>query len=230
MKISLITPTYNESKNIERLILGVFKDCYNFDVELIIVDDNSPDGTAKIAENLSKEYPVKVIKRESKLGLSSAVLAGFNSADGDIFGVIDSDLSHPTAKISELLQPILDNEADLVIGSRLIKDGSVEEWPFYRKLISMIATSLARPLTKIKDPMSGFFFFKKEIIDNVKLNPLGYKILLEILVKGNYKTVKEIPYVFLNRSVGESKLNSREYFNYILHLKRLYAYKLIKRN
>ncbi|MAG50812.1 hypothetical protein CL621_04210 [archaeon] len=230
MKISLITPTYNESKNIEKLILNIFKDCHNLDVELIIVDDNSPDGTAQIAENLSKEYPLKVIKREGKFGLSSAVLDGFNAADGNIFGVIDADLSHPTSRISELLQPILDNEADLVIGSRLIKDGSVEEWPFYRKLISIGATTLARPLTKIKDSMSGFFFFKKEIIDNVKLNPIGYKILLEILVKGNYKTVKEIPYIFLNRNVGESKLNLGEYLNYILHLKRLYTYKFIKRD
>lgn len=229
MKISIITPTYNESKNIERLIISLFKSCSSFNIELIIVDDNSPDNTAQIAERLSKKYPLRVIKRESKSDLSSAIVTGFNYAKGNILGVIDADLSHPTSKILDLLQPILNNEVDITVGSRLINGGGVEEWPLHRKLISDGATLLAKPLTKIKDPMSGFFFFKKEVIDNVKLDPIGYKILLEILVRGNYKTVKEIPYIFLNRNVGKSKLNLREYWNYILHLKRLYVYKFIKR-
>ncbi len=228
MKTSIIIPTYNEAKSIEKLIMGIFNDCSGFDIELIIVDDNSPDGTAQIAEKLTEKYPIKVIKRKGKLGLSSAVLAGFDSASGNILGVIDADLSHPTSKIPELLQPILGNETDLVIGSRLIKGGGVEKWSLRRKLISKVATILAKPLTKVKDPMSGFFFFKKEVIDDVRLNPVGYKILLEILVKGNYKAVKEVPYVFLTRMVGKSKLGFEEYCHYLLHLKRLYPYKYKK--
>ncbi len=228
MQISIITPTYNESKSIEKLITNLFKDCKDFNIELIIVDDNSPDGTAEIAEKLSKRYPIKVIKRSGKLGLSSAVIAGFKLASGDILGVIDADLSHPTSKIPELLQPLINNEAEITIGSRLIQGGGVEEWPWYRKIISQGATLLAKPLTKVKDPMSGFFFFKKEVLDNVSLNPIGYKILLEVLTKANYKNFKEVPYLFLNREVGQSKLTIKEHWNYLVHLARLYKYKLLK--
>ena len=120
----------------------------------------------------------------------------------------------------------LTKDYDLVIGSRLVKGGKVQRWPLWRKLVSMGATILTRPLTNIKDPMSGFFFFKKKIIKGIKLNPIGYKILLELLIKSKYKNTIEIPYIFQNRDTGTSKLTLKEYINYIKHLGRLYKYKI----
>ncbi len=226
MKVSIVTPTYNEKDNIEGLVNGIFDDYHDYDVELIIVDDNSPDGTGDVADRLSEEYPIKVVHRSGKLGLSSAVLAGFDNASGDIIGVIDADLSHPTSKIPELIDCIIKENVDIAIASRLVPGGGVEDWPFSRRLVSRVAILLARPLTKVKDPMTGFFFLKKNVIKDVKLQPIGYKILLEILVRGKYAKYREIPYLFLNRSVGSSKLGAREYTNYVKHLFSLYSYKV----
>ncbi|MFH1126426.1 MAG: polyprenol monophosphomannose synthase [Candidatus Altiarchaeota archaeon] len=226
-RVSLIVPTYNEGENIKTLADGVFKVVgkSNLDLELVVVDDNSPDGTAKAAEELGREYPIKVFCRTKERGLSSAVPEGFKHAGGDVLGVMDADLSHPPEKIPEMIGAL--GKADIVVGSRLIEGGGVEDWPLSRKLISEGATLLARPLTSVSDPMSGFFFMKKTVIEGVKMNPMGYKILLEILVKGKYKNVAEVPFLFLNRKVGKSKLNMRIQMQYLMHLLRLYLYKVL---
>src|SRR3989344_473364 len=220
--ISIVIPTYNESENIKKLIPSLFSN-YK-DLEIIIVDDNSPDGTSESARKLAMKYNIKIITREGRLGLSSAVIKGFENASSDIIGVMDADLSHPSSKIREMIN--LTKDYDLVIGSRLVKGGKVQRWPLWRKLVSMGATILTRPLTNIKDPMSGFFFFKKKIIKGIKLNTIGYKILLELLIKSKYKNTIEIPYIFQNRDTGTSKLTLKEYINYIKHLGRLYKYKI----
>lgn len=166
MKFSLVIPTYNEKDNIQKLLLILREEFSknNIESEIIIVDDNSPDGTGKILEKLKIEYSnLKVIHRSGKLGLSSAVLEGFNIADGDILGVMDADLSHPVVKINEMYQKII-NGADFVIGSRYIKGGKIEGWNLYRKILSKGAILLAKVFTSIKDPMSGFFMFRKELI------------------------------------------------------------------
>lgn len=224
--ISIITPTYNEAKNLPELARRIDNALKEYTYEFIIVDDNSPDGTGEVAERLSNQYPIRVLHREGKLGLSSAVTDGFAIAKGEVFGVIDADLSHPPEKIPELLKAM--EESDFVIGSRLIKGGKVEEWPFHRKLISWSARQLARPLTPVKDIMSGFFFIKKEVVNDIKLKPRGYKICLEILIKGKYNKVKEVPFVFMNRSVGESKLNMKTNLEYVLQLVDLYQYKILQ--
>lgn len=229
--ISVIIPTYNEKENIKNLIVeisNIFKK-NKIKGEIIIVDDNSPDGTGKIAENLSKKYPVKVLHRKGKLGLSSAVVAGFKAAKGNILGVMDADFSHPPEIIPKLIKPILDENIDFVIGSRHVKGGGMENWPLLRKIISKGATLLARTVTNVKDPMSGLFFLKKSVIKNIKFDSKGFKICLEILVKGNYKTVNEVPYIFKDRRAGKSKLGAGEYFNYLITLMRLLKYKLAKR-
>lgn len=210
-KISIVIPTYNEASNIKKLVEEIFKFYKNS--EVIIVDDNSPDKTWEVAGKLNKKFNVKVIRRLKERGLGSAVIEGFKHTKTKIIGVMDADLSHPPEKIPELVAAL--SNADLAIGSRLVKGGSVEEWPLHRKLISVIATLIARPLTKVKDPMSGFFFFNKKIIKNCKLDTQGYKILLEVLVKAKYTKVVEIPYTFKNRKIGSSKLNVTEYFRYI---------------
>ena len=224
--ISIVIPTYNENENIKKLIPDLFS---NYpDLEVIIVDDNSPDGTSKTARRLAKKYNIKVLTREKRLGLSSAVLLGFKSVSSNILGVMDADLSHPASKVKELIE--LTKYYDIVIGSRLVQGGKVQKWPLWRKLVSMGATLLTKPLTEIRDPMSGFFFIKKDVIKNRKLSPIGYKILLEILVKGKYKNVVEVPYIFQNRNSGTSKLTLKEYLNYLTHLARLYTYKIKSRN
>ncbi|MDI6916168.1 MAG: glycosyltransferase family 2 protein [Thermoplasmatales archaeon] len=223
--ISIVIPTYNEKENIEKLIEKIFDACRNIETEVVVVDDNSPDGTGQVAEKLKEKYNLHVLIRKNKTGLSSAVLDGFKIAKGDIFGVMDADLSHPPDAIQVMLKPIIDGKADFVIGSRYAKGGNIENWSVKRKIVSKGATFLAKPLTRIDDPMSGFFFLKKEIINHVNLNPKGYKIGLEILVKGRYRNVIELPYTFRDRKHGKSKLNFKEYKNYLLHLLMLYSYK-----
>ena len=229
--VSIVIPTYNERGNIGKLIPEIFGSCKALKaaVEVVIVDDNSPDGTGSLAEQLGKKYNVRVIHRSGKLGLASAVIKGFSESKSDILGVMDADLSHPPEILPHLLKLILDNKADMVVGSRYIKGGGVEVWPIYRRLMSKIATLMARPLTPVKDPLSGLFFLKKNVIEGVELKAKGYKIGLEVIVKGKYGRVCEVPYLFRNRTYGKSKIGASEYYYYIRNLLRLYIYRLFNR-
>lgn len=223
----MIVPTYNEKDNLQELASRIFDACAkaSIEAELVIVDDNSPDGTGAYAEELGKTRNIKVVHREGKLGLSSAVLDGFKAASGSILLVMDADLSHPPEKIPEMISKIESGEAEMVVGSRYVKGGSIENWPITRKMISKSATLLARWLTKVKDPMSGFFALKRSVVDGVDLNPVGYKIGLEILVKGKYTKVAEVPIHFANRKAGTSKLGGTEVLKYLDHVTMLYEHK-----
>jgi len=229
MKLTLVIPTYNEKENLRSLIsklLEQFKK-NNIDGEIIIVDDNSPDGTGKIAEQIKKKQKnLKVIHREGKKGLSSAVLEGWKKGQGEILGVMDADLSHPCEKISDLFGPIEKGDADFVIGSRYVKNGGIKGWGIYRTIVSRIATLLARPFTKIRDPLSGFFMIKRECLIGRDINPKGFKILLELIIKADYKHVREIPILFNNRKKGKSKAGIKEMIYYISNLIRYAFYKL----
>ncbi len=223
--ISIVIPTYNERENIAILIpriFGTFSE-HGLEGEVVVVDDNSPDGTADAAEKLSGKYDVKVVRRAGKFGLGSAALDGFIHSRGDILGVMDADLSHPAEKIPEMMEQM--KRYDMVIGSRKVPGGGMDDWPLRRKIISMGATLLARPLTSINDPMSGFFLLNRTILDDVDLNPEGFKIGLEIAVKCD-PAIKEIPISFRNRKHGKSKLGKNEIWNYLKHLKGLYAYRV----
>jgi dolichol-phosphate mannosyltransferase len=226
MKISIIVPTYNERTNLPVLVERIAKVLMHRNHEIIVVDDNSPDGTGDVAEELKKNYKMKVLHRKSKRGLASAVIDGFKISDGDIIGVMDADLSHPPEAIEKLIQPILNGTADFVVGSRFVPGGGIKGWSVSRKIISGVASAIAKPLTSVKDPMSGFFFVKRSVFTGIKLNPRGYKIGLELLVRGNYRNVVEVPYVFTDRYVGKSKLNVKEYVNYLMHAFNLYSSKL----
>lgn len=228
VEVSIIIPTYNEMGNITELVRGVFSVLEKSRIkgEVVIVDDNSPDGTGKIADQLAKKYLIQVIHRKGKLGLGSAFIEGVKKCQGKIIGLMDADLSHPPEVIPKLVLPIKKNEADFVIASRYVKGGGVEVWPLHRRIISSAARGIARPLTSVKDPVSGFFFLRKEVIEKVNLKHKGYKIGLEILVKGKYNSVKEIPYVFRNRWVGKSKFDIKEFMNYIKNVAGLILYKL----
>lgn len=229
MDTTLIIPTYNESGNIPLLVSKVFEifNSNNLDGHVIVVDDDSPDLTWKVAEDLKEEYPkLRVLRRQDKRGLSSAVLDGFAMADTDIVGVIDADLSHPPEKIPELLAPIISGQAEFTLGSRYINNGGIENWPLKRQITSKIATLAVVGLTSVKDPMSGFFFLKKDLIKNIELSPQGFKIGLEILVRSKCKKVLEVPIVFRDREYGESKLSSNVIVDYLVHVSKLYTYKL----
>lgn len=231
--ISLIIPTYNEEENIAVIIqrsLRNLKKCKE-DFEILVVDDNSKDNTGKIVRKIAKNQPVRLIVRTRDKGLSQSVRRGFKEAKGDIIGVIDADLSHPPELIPKLVKPLRDNRADITIGSRYTKGGGVVNWPMKRILISKFATILARPLTKVRDPMTGYFFLKKSVIKNKdkEMTSKGYKILLEILVKGNCKKPIEIPMIFKDRVKGTSKIGSKVIFNYLEQLMTLYHYKIFKK-
>jgi len=223
-ELSLVVPTYNERENIVPLVERIHKSLSSYSYELIVVDDNSPDGTSEIAKSLAPKYPINVIVRTSERGLASAVVAGFKQAKGDVLGVIDADLQHPPEFIPALLKAVRDG-ADVAIASRYIPGGGIEGWTLKRKIISIGAKIPANILLssarKIKDPLSGFFLFKREVLDSAVLSPTGYKILLEVLVRGNARHVTEVPYIFKERERGKSNLTSKEQINYLKHLSRL---------
>lgn len=219
-KISIIIPTYNEQDNIGLLLEGIHESMKEQDYEVIIVDDNSPDGTANTVERLNKRYPAKVVIRKNARGLATAVVEGFRHAKGEILVVMDADLQHPPEAIKSLLNEIIMG-ADIAIGSRYVKSDGFSNFSIYRKIISkgatLIARILFRNLSGIQDLQSGFFALKKRVIENTDLKPIGYKILLEILAVGHYTTVKEIPYTFSERKNGQTKMNSMIMLEYILH-------------
>jgi len=214
--LSIIIPTYNEKKNIAELferIKAAVPNC-----EIIVVDDNSPDGTAGFAQNLG----IITLVRPTKTGLASAVIDGFKLAKGDLLCVMDADLSHPPEILPQMLNLIQKKEADFVIGSRLVKGGGQRGESLPQKFISGIARWPAKFITNIKDVTSGFFMFKREIIQGIELNPIGYKICLELLAKGRYQNAKEIPIIFANRSGTNSKMGLKAYFEYLGQLGLLY--------
>ncbi|MDQ7815025.1 MAG: polyprenol monophosphomannose synthase [Patescibacteria group bacterium] len=229
MKVSLVVPTLNESGSVSELFRGLDSAAAElpsgWEFEVIVVDDGSTDGTPEIVRSLPSGFTKKVIERKER-GLATAVLRGFAEAEGDVLGVIDADLSHPTHKLPELLRRLENNE--LVVASRNIPGGEVEEWPWYRRFMSWFATLLTRPLgIRVSDPMSGYFFLRRRVFERAEFSPLGYKILLEILVKAKVTSVAEVPYVFRNREVGKSKMGSRETVNYLRHLAKLYSWKVL---
>ncbi|MEX0656141.1 MAG: glycosyltransferase family 2 protein [Nitrosopumilaceae archaeon] len=237
-QVSIIVPTYNESQNILSILKSIEENLpKNNSVETIVVDDNSPDGTGNIVEEYIKTvkkmtgYTVGVIRRKAKEGLSSAILKGIEGAKGQTIVVMDSDRSHPPDIIPKMVDTLANSECDIVVASRYVKGGSVSGWSVKRKLISKIATKIAQQGLGVgqKDPLSGFFAFKRNILDGLKLDAIGYKMLLEILVKTKGVRVKEIPYTFTNRIQGESKLGTSIIFDYIRSVWKLYRYGALQR-
>jgi dolichol-phosphate mannosyltransferase len=221
----LIIPTYEEAQNICELVERAESSLKGLKFEVIVVDDASPDGTADIAERLGKTYGnVKVVRRPAKLGLASAVLDGMRVAGYSMVAVMDADLQHPPELLLKMLEKA--NEGyDVVVASRYVEGGGIERWSALRRMISRGAVLLAHillPKTRaVKDVVSGFFLFRRSVVDRIELNPLGYKILLEIMAKGRYHKVTETPYIFRARKKGRSKLDLREIFNYAIFLLKL---------
>jgi dolichol-phosphate mannosyltransferase len=247
--LSIIIPTYNESENILKLI-GAIKSNLpsNIITEIIVVDDNSPDGTGKIVENYihnnigidsslqqqqfhskvdSQKCLVRIIHRKDKTGLIPAILEGIESSIGESILIMDADFSHPPETIPLLVEELRRDPNCIVIGSRYISRGSIIGWPYKRRVISKGAAKIARHGLKVRnvsDPMSGFFAFPRHVINNIKFDTKGFKILLEILVKSRDIRVKEVPYTFRDRKSGQSKMNFNVILDYAGAVWQLYRY------
>lgn len=229
IRLSMIVPTYNESRNIRemverltKLLDGPFDTAY----EIIVVDDDSPDRTWELALALTAEYPrLRVMRRQSERGLSTAVIRGWQAARGEILAVIDADLQHPP-EVTLALSKEIERGADLAVASRHIEGGGVSDWSLPRRIVSRVAQLIGLVILpgvvgRVSDPMSGYFMMRRAAIQGVELNPLGYKILIEVLGRGDFRWIGEVPYVFRERVEGESKATARIYVDYLRHLLRL---------
>jgi dolichol-phosphate mannosyltransferase len=229
MRLSLIIPTYNESKNVAELVrqlTALLDPVLGTGYELIVVDDDSPDKTWELAADLTATYPrLRVIRRQGERGLSTAVIRGWQAARGEVLAVIDADLQHPPEVTVELWKA-MDRGADLAVGSRHVEDGGVSDWSLFRRAMSRGAQLLGLALLpgvlgRVSDPMSGYFMIRRDAIGDAVMSPLGYKILIEVIGRGRIKTIREVGYVFRERTEGESKVTWRLYIEYLRHLVRL---------
>jgi len=220
----MVVPTFNERDRIVELTEALFDACsgHGVQLELVIVDDNSPDGTGVLADDLARKYNVHVIHRSGKLGLGTAVVAGFGVATAEIVGVMDADFSHPPALVPRMLATLRGTGADAVVASRYVSGGSTPSWPLRRRLLSRLACLLARPITPIRDAASGFFLIRRDIARRVTIQAGGFKICLELLVRGSPRRLVELPYQFDDRELGESKMSLREAAGYLVQLRDLY--------
>ena len=232
--VSLVLPTYNEGKNIAAVIaqlVPILDSVPNLQYEIIVVDDDSPDRTWEIALNLTDKFPqLRVIRRQGERGLSTAVIRGWQIAQGRILAVMDADLQHPPEVVANLCKEMI-RGADLGIASRHVEGGGVSDWSLARRIISRGAQMigfmlLPEVIGRISDPMSGFFMIRRSSIQDRELSPLGYKILVEVLGRGKIGWISEVPYTFRERVEGSSKLTNRIYFEYFQHLLRLRLYLL----
>ena len=250
--LSVIIPTYNEYENILHLVEVIkTKIPDGLITEIIIVDDNSPDGTGRLIANYiddpitrvcagiqqhesshnfainHRESVVKLVCRENKSGLISAILQGIKYSTGRYILVMDGDFSHPPETVPVLINELLHDPNCIVVASRYIRGGSIRGWPYKRLLLSRLAAKIAihgLSLRNIRDPISGFFAFPRYIMENIRIDTYGYKFLLEMLVKARGVKVKEIPYTFVDRKSGESKLDTRVILDYLSAVGYLYRY------
>src|SRR5579859_818588 len=229
LHLSVIVPTYRESKNIAEMVrplTELLDRSFPHRYEIIVVDDNSPDRTWELAHRLTADYPsLRVMRREHERGLSTAVIRGWQAARGDILAVIDADLQHPPEVTLDLCK-VMDRGADIAVATRYIEGGGVSDWSIFRRFISRGAqligwVVLPGVVGRVTDPMSGCFMGRRGAIQGVDLHPLGYKILIEVLGRGQCRWIGEVPYVFRERDHGESKVTRTVYVDYLRHLLRL---------
>lgn len=226
---SLVIPTYNEAKNIKTIVTllsHLLDQALPGDYELIVVDDDSPDRTWELAQAMTSNYPqLRVLRRQGERGLSTAVIRGWQASTAQVLGVIDGDLQHPPEVLLQLLAAI-EKGADLAVASRHSEGGGVSTWSLSRRILSrgaqiLALTILPRVVSRVSDPMSGYFLLQRSAIAGRNLNPLGYKILIEAIARGDIHRIAEVGYVFRERQKGESKVTWRQYVDYLRHLLRL---------
>ena len=231
-KFALVIPTLNEAGNMPVLLGRIHRALASttIDYEIIVVDDDSSDGTAEaVNQHAARDPRVRLYVRRGERGLAGAVIYGWQQSNADLLGVIDADLQHPPEVLPSLLEPVLDG-ADISIASRYLNGNGASEWNKFRLLVSRCSTLATTPLQRnglrVKDPLSGFFIVRRECIDPLQLQPEGFKILLEILVKGRIHKAVEVPFHFGNRHSGRSKADFRVALQYFSLLGKLSRYAL----
>jgi dolichol-phosphate mannosyltransferase len=225
--LSLIVPTYNEKERLAELVTAVFAVArrWSIDLELVVVDDNSPDGTGALADELAETHRMRVVHRSGKLGLGTAVVAGFSVASSETLGVMDADFSHPPALIPKMLSVLYSTDADVVVASRYVPGGSTPNWPLKRRALSRVGCWLARGLSPIRDAASGFFLIRASVARGVAIQAGGFKICLELIVRSHARRLVELPYQFDDRELGASKMSLKEAAGYLVQIKDLYRLK-----
>ena len=226
---SVVLPTYNEAATVGHVLRQLDEVLHRepFTSEILLVDDNSKDRTVEVTQSVSLRTPLRIIERRNERGLASAILRGFQEAEGRALVVLDTDGSHPPSLAPTLLKIILWGEAEMAIASRYADGGVVSNWRLDRRLLSMGATLLARPLTNgenVQDPMSGFFAIHKKLLTRTAIKPIGYKLGFEMIVRCGPHPIVEVPYVFQDRVAGKSKLSLRQVGDFIWHVGSLYRY------
>jgi dolichol-phosphate mannosyltransferase len=229
LKLALIIPTLNEAGNIAGLLEHVRSvlDPTGIHYEIVVVDDSSTDGTGEIVEAISlRDHRVRLLLRKGQRGLSGAVLDGWSSTDADVLGVMDADLQHPPELLPRLFKAIAEGR-DLAIGSRYTAGGELGTWSPVRRFLSVTAVSVTWPIqnagARASDPMSGFFMVRRACVEKIEFQRAGFKLLLEVLVRGRIHSVEEIPFSFGLRHRDESKANFKVAWDYGRLLLRLYA-------
>lgn len=234
VKFSVIVPAYKEQGNLEALTKRVTEAMEKAghkraDLEIIVVDDNSRDGSEETINTLQREgWPVSIIVRTNERGLSSAVLAGFNAAKSDALLCMDADLQHPPEYVPKMFEALTVPGIEFTLGTRYGAGVAIDkDWPVHRRVISWGARLLARPLTPLSDPMSGFFGLRKGVLNRglSQVSAIGYKIALELFVKCRVRNYNEVGFSFAARTVGESKLTGKVIVHYLKHLRALYNFK-----
>ncbi|NLX24291.1 MAG: polyprenol monophosphomannose synthase [Phycisphaerae bacterium] len=231
LHVSIIIPAYREAGNLRPLIGRIAKTMGSvvYPYEIVVVDDDSRDGTRDVMAELGAEgMPVRLVTRPRRLGLGSAVISGFHLARGELLVCMDADLSHPPEALTRLIAALNDPQVDFALASRYLPESTADKmWRRRHRIESRLAALLCRPLTKVSDPMSGFFAVPLAVFERADaLRPIGYKIALELLVKCRCRCIREIPFHFSTRTLGRSKRTIRQRIDYIRHLVRLAIYRL----
>lgn len=219
-QFSVVIPTLNESENIDLLLTRLFAlNLTPNSFEVIFVDDGSTDGTPDKIRAWSKQSNVKLVERTGNPDLTASILAGAAVANSEVIVVMDADLSHPPESIPAVVKPVLDNNHDISIGSRYVPGGSIDNWPWYREWLSRAGSWMARPISDVNDATSGFFAFRKVLIQSLPDGARGYKIMLELVMAGQNKVrVTEVPIRFSDRIHGNSKLSFSHQWTYLQRL------------
>lgn len=226
--VSVVIPTHRERENLEPLLtrLSQVAPALGEPLEVLIVDNQSDDGTAEAARTqVGRLVPGRVIECGQPLELAQAVVLGIQEAKGDVIGVMDADLSHPPECLPELVRRVRAG-AQVAVASRYVPGGRIERWPWHRRLLSRIGNLMAQPLAGVADATSGYFVCQAALFHSLTRPPRGFKILLELLVRGEVQRVQEVPYTFTDRIRGSSKLGGRALWQYARQLAALYGYRV----
>ena len=228
--LSLVIPTLNEAENIAEFLGEVRRtldEAMPGRYEIVVVDDNSPDRTWEAAARLTIGFPeLRVVRRRNENGLARAVIRGWQVARGDVLGTINADFQHPPATLAAMVARL--DGADLVVATRHGDGGSLGDWGFTRRVTSWGAAAIGRLVlpevfARLSDPLSGCYLVRREAIEGIDLAPLGYKSLMEVVVRGTVGSIHECGYAMRRRSRGKSKVHALHPLQYIRHVLRLRA-------